>query len=526
MPFLCGFLKMTAHTFPVFALLFTETVFSRILLIEQFVPMITDKNGMKQIEEESGIPVTDLMEQVGEAIAAQLRAALEPGSKILILCGKGNNGGDGFVVCRLLAKAYQCRVFLCDGKPVSKEARHAYRRLPKKAALDADSLPEVLKEADLVLDCVYGFGFHGSLDPEMKSLFSMVNRCAKTIWSVDINSGCECDSAACDSDAIQSDVTLAIDCFKPFHMLRKEHGKFRKVVLLDLHLPHPETSRFREMNEDLFFASFPKKAENAYKGTFGKTLLVGGCYGMAGALGLNLLGARTVGAPYIQAAVPEEVYQVVASYCMTPVFHPFGSHTWYEVIEPLINTSQAIGFGSGAAYMHHKEDILDLILQEARVPVVLDAEALRLLRQNMYVLRFAKAPVVITPHISEFSAISGLPVSVIRDQKINSASAFARDYKVIVVLKGPNTVIAFPNGEFYINQTGNQALAQAGAGDLLAGILTGLLTMTCDVYTAVCMGVWLHGHLADLGIRKQSVQGFRLETYPELMDELFKKHGL
>ena len=308
-------------------------------------------------------------------------------------------------------------------------------------------------------------------------------------------------------------------------MLRKEHGKFNRTILLDLNLPHPHTSKFREMNEELFFASFPKKTENAYKGTFGKTLLIGGCYGMAGALGLNLLGARTVGAPYIQAAVPEEVYQVVASYCMTPVFHPFGQHTWHQVIEPLVSTSQAIGFGSGAAYMHHKEDILDLILQESRVPVVLDAEALRLLQHNMYVLRFAKAPVIITPHIAEFSAISGLPVSVIRDQKIKTASDFAKDYKVIVVLKGPNTVVAFPNGEFYINQSGNQALAQAGAGDLLAGILTGLLTMTCDVYTAVCMGVWLHGYLADIGIRSRSIQGFRLESYPELMDTLFREHG-
>jgi NAD(P)H-hydrate epimerase len=86
--------------------------------------------------------------------------------------------------------------------------------------------------------------------------------------------------------------------------------------------------------------------------------------------------------------------------------------------------------------------------------------------------------------------------------------------------------VAFPNGEFYINESGNQALAQAGAGDLLAGILTGLLTMTRDVYTAVCMGVWLHGYLADLGIQKRSIQGFRLENYPDIMDELFRKHGL
>ena len=487
--------------------------------------MITDKEGMKAIEKASGIPVGELMEKVGASIAEQLRNDLEAGSSILILAGKGNNGGDGLVVARLLAKDYRIRVFLCDGKPVSKEARHAYRRLPKGVLIDEEEFAQELERADLVLDAVYGFGFHGTLDPAIKKRFAMVNRADKLVYSVDINSGCECDSAACDSDAIRSHITLAIDCFKPFHLLRKEHAKFDRAVLLNLDLPHPETSRFREMDEELFFTSFPRKAENAYKGTFGKTTLIGGCYGMAGALGLNILGARTVGAPYIQAALPESIYPTVASRFMTTVFHPFGNETWYDVIAPLIEDSRSICFGSGATYMAHREDVLDLILQEARVPVVLDAEALRLLRHNMYILRFAKAPVILTPHIGEFSDITGLPVSHIRDNKISTASSFAKDYRVIVVLKGPNTVIAFPNGELYINETGNQALAQAGAGDLLAGILTGMLSMTTDVYTAVCMGVWLHGYLADLGIESHSIQGFSLEEYPSLMDRLFYENG-
>ncbi len=487
--------------------------------------MITDKEGMKAIEAAAGIPVETLMEQVGMAIAERIRQYLKPGSSLLILCGKGNNGGDGFVVCRALAKEYRVRVLLADGNPVTAAAKHAKRRLPRNSIISADDLDDELEQADLILDAVYGFGFHGSLPAPIKQLFSRVNNSETEIWSVDINSGCECDSAACDSEAIRSSLTLAIDCYKPFHLLRKEHGRFLHCELLPMNLPHPETSRFREMNEELFFTSFPRKRENTYKGSFGKTLIVGGCYGMAGALGLNLLGARTVGAPYIQAAVPEEIYPIAAGYFMTPVFHPFGQWTWQEVIEPLIEDSSAIAFGSGASYMHHKEDILDLILQESRVPVILDAAALRLLAHNMYILRFAKAPVVLTPHIGEFSAITGLPVSVIRDQKIKTASEFAKDYRVIVVLKGANTVAAFPNGDLYINQTGNPALAQAGAGDLLTGILAGLLTMTRDVETAVTMGIWLHGYLADCGIKEHSIQGFSLDCFPSLIDRLFQKHG-
>ena len=487
--------------------------------------MITDKEGMKEIEANSGIPVEELMEQVGTAIAERIRKDFEPGSSILILCGKGNNGGDGFVVCRKLAKEYRCRVFLADGNPASDAAKHAKRRLPRGSVITREALYEELKQADLILDCVYGFGFHGALPAHIKQLFSEINRARKTVWSVDINSGCECDSDASDSDAIRSELTLAIDCYKPFHLLRKEHRRFRRCEILPLNLPHPDTSRFLEMDEERFFASFPKKRENAYKGTYGKTLIIGGCYGMAGALGLNLLGAKTVGAPYITAALPEEIYPAAATFQLTPVFHPFGQWTWHEVIEPLISDCSAIAYGSGANYMHHKEDILDLILQESRVPVVLDAAALRLLKHNMYILRFAKAPVILTPHIGEFADLTGLPIAAVRDQKIKTAMAFAKDYHVTVVLKGANTIVAFPSGSLYINQSGNPALAQAGSGDLLTGILAGLLTMTCDVDTAVCMGVWLHGHLADLGIQEHSIQGFPLEAFPGLMDRLFKKHG-
>ena len=487
--------------------------------------MITDKEGMKEIEQASGIPVEELMEQVGSAVAERIRRDFPAGSSILILCGKGNNGGDGFVVCRTLAKEYRCRVFLADGTPSTEPAKHAKRRLPRGSVIARDAFDEEEQNADLILDCVYGFGFHGALPSHIKQLFAKINRSGKNVWSVDINSGCECDSDACDSDAINSDLTLAIDCRKPFHLLRKEHHKFRRCELLPMGLPHPDTSRFLEMDEERFFASFPKKRENAYKGTFGKTLIVGGCYGMAGAVGLNLLGAKTVGAPYITAAIPEEIYTAAASFCLTPVFHPFGQWTWHEVIEPMISDCSAIAFGSGADYMHHKEDVLDLILQESRVPVVLDAAALRLLKHNMYILRFAKAPVILTPHIGEFAAITGLPIAAVRDQKIKTASAFAKDYRVTVVLKGANTVIAFPNGNLYINETGNAALAQAGSGDLLTGILAGLLTMTRDVETAVCMGVWLHGHLADLGIKEHSIQAFPLESFPHLMDQLFRSHG-
>jgi NAD(P)H-hydrate epimerase len=175
--------------------------------------------------------------------------------------------------------------------------------------------------------------------------------------------------------------------------------------------------------------------------------------------------------------------------------------------------------------MDRKNDVLDYVLQNCHAPIILDAAAIRLLKHNTWVLRFTNAPVILTPHLGEFADLINQPTAYIKDHKIECAMKFAQENKVIVVLKGPNTIAAFPNGEVYINETGNQALAQAGAGDLLTGILAGTLTFTTDVTSAVCMGIWLHGHLADLGIQKHSRQNFPLEQYPEIMDQLFMKHG-
>ena len=492
----------------------------------QKVHMIVNHLEMKQIEHNSGKSVSELMETAGRAVAAELLELSRPGSIILMLAGKGNNGGDAFTAAGYLKDQGRiCRVILLCGGPAADAAAEAFRRLDPSDIVPASSLEKELAGADMVVDAVFGFGFHGSLSKELKHAFRMVNRCGKPIYSIDINSGAESDSDAHDSDAVRSDVTFALDCYKPFHMLRKEHQLFRETKLLDLGLPHDIPTEYYEMNEDLFFAGIPEKQEDAYKGTFGKITLVSGSYGMAGAACLNLLGARAMGAGYINCALPEEIYPIAASQFMSVVFHPFREDYWIEQILPLISTSKAIGFGSGAVYMPKKRDVMDLILQYSKCPVVLDAEALRLMIHNTYLFRFVKAPVIITPHIGEFADLIQKPIPYVQDHKVELAADFARDYRVIVVLKGANTIVAGPAGEMYFNQSGNAALAQAGSGDLLTGIMTALLSYNCDTFRAVCMAVWIHGYLADLAVQKHSIRGFDFSMIPSIMDELFNKHG-
>lgn len=496
-----------------------------LFMLEVKKNMIVDKNQMRKIEEESSFTTLELMEKAGTVLANAITKRITKKDHILILCGCGNNGGDGLVLARLLSD-FDIRVILIDGNPKTTEAKLNYDKLSSNIIINQSFLSRELKWATIIIDCIYGIGFHCPLDLQMKSIFKKINNSNKTIYSVDINSGCECDSGNYDSNAIRSDITFALDCIKPFHLLFKEHLMFKEGIVLSMNLPHKIKTKYFEMNEDIFFKHFNKKPVNAYKGKDDKILIVGGCYGMAGAVSLNIIGARTVGSSYIHVALPEEIYPIVSNRFITAVYHPFGYQTASNVIEPLIKESKAIAFGSGAVYMPHKELCLDLILQESTVPVVLDAEGLRMLHQNTYILKFVKEPVILTPHLGEFADILNIPTLILKENKLKYAQKFSKEYNVYVVLKGANTIVASPNGEIYINQSGNQALAQAGSGDLLTGIMTGLLAIHHNVFEAICMAVWLHGHLADVGIQNNSIQAFNLEYYPKLMDELFKKHNL
>lgn len=486
--------------------------------------MIIHTKGMKELEKNSGYSNEELMEKAGSALHKAIIPHLSKETKILIICGKGNNGGDGFVLARLL-KDHAVSIITPDGKPSSKEAQTAYAKVPRRMKKPLKKADELIADSDIIIDAVYGFSYHGALKNNIRSLFQKVNASHASIFSIDINSGAEADSGNYDPDAIRSDITFALCCYKPFHMLRKDHHLFHKTEVLSLDIPLDSDAIFPEMDEETFFSLFPKKQEDAYKGTYGKCGIIAGSYGMAGALMLNIIGAKTVGASYILAACPDSIYPIAATRFITPVFHPYNENNMQDVILSMLKQVRSLAFGSGCTNFYKKGELLDLILQNATCPVVLDAEALRLLVHNYYILHFVKVPLILTPHIGEFAAILNKPISEVEKNKFTLAKDFAKTWHVYIVLKGPHTIVISPDGKTYINQSGCAALAQAGSGDLLTGILAGMIPLCKDLYTAIIASVWLHGWIAEKGCEKQSIQNFDLSTYPSIMEEQFHKHG-
>ena len=293
---------------------------------------------------------------------------------------------------------------------------------------------------------------------------------------------------------------------------------------------------YYEVNKDLdqytFFERFPKRPENANKSTYGKILLISGSRGMAGAACLNITGAKALGAPYINVVLPEDIYQICASRFLTPVYYPYGTgqqdlgiRCAEDVLSALLPNMRAVCFGSGAVNNFAKSAIFNTLVNDCKAPLVLDAEALKLLKWSGNNAGPFDCPLILTPHQGEFSALSDVPLSQIIEDPVRCAAEYAIVNKVIMVLKGPRTVVAAPDGRYFINPSGNQGLAQAGSGDVLAGMITAMIAFIDDPFDAACMAVFAHGLAADELAKEHSRQLLPLEKIPEVMDRLFFEKG-
>ena len=279
-----------------------------------------------------------------------------------------------------------------------------------------------------------------------------------------------------------------------------------------------------ELDEKRFFEAFPKRPEDAHKGSSGRILLVSGSFGMAGAASLNILGAKALGAQYIIAAVPEDIYPVVAAANITAVYLPYAAGYGRSCIMNAPSSIRTAALGSGSDNNPELEDILMLMLY-GRYPLVLDASALKLLKDKKDIASKRQYPLILTPHPGEFALICPDLASLAGSDPVKAAAECSADFGAVTVLKGPNTVVASPDGRVYINETGNQGLAQAGSGDVLTGMITAMLSLADDPFEASCMGVFAHGLAADRLCMKHARQTMPLEDIPKAMDELFFEHG-
>ena len=478
---------------------------------------------MKLVEQYAakfGLSYQRMMENAGTACARNIRNEIEKDNiqrkRVAVVCGKGNNGGDGFVIARKLSEnGYNVCVILASGYPTSQEATYMYKLVLDQAIptvwYDADRLKalQTVKNADVIVDAIFGFSFYGELDEDMKTLLREMSRSDAVKFAIDVPSGAHCDSGHCDKDCFMANYTIAISALKPAHIIHPASEHCGDIIIANIGIPEESYSVVGDClytySKAEIKALFPKREETSHKNTFGHVLCICGSKTMPGAAVLAASAALRSGAGLVTLAFPEGLYPVVTSKITEALFMPlaenekgtFSSLCIKELLSQL-HKFDSIVIGCGLGVNEDTKALVTAVIENAEVPVVVDADAINILSADMTVLERAKSKIVLTPHIGEMHRLTKLDKAIIVSDKTAVARTFSEHYGVYLVLKGSNTVVSTPiDKRVYVNNTGNTGLSKGGSGDVLAGLIGGFIAQDFEFIDALNAAVFVHGYTGD-----------------------------
>ena len=469
---------------------------------------------MKTIEAMSnneGVTYLRLMENAGSAAYNVLRKQYEITSgKMAVLCGNGNNGGDGFVVAR---KCYDngidCTVVLTSGLPKTPEAISMYNRVCERNIniidFEKESKPAYLaiSQADVVVDAVYGTGFHGKLKSHIKELFTFVNNVGKKTFALDVPSGMNADDVCVEEVCIQPTGTIVFAAYKPAHKLGNTAQLCGELTLVDIGIDQNLYNRLplsiTVMNEQLAKETLIKRSPTGNKGTFGKLLNVSGSFGMSGAAAMSTLSALRSGVGIATLATTERLAEnlipLLLESTMLPLKENESGSISAENADKILKTAEkysAILVGCGMSNCEDTKSIVESLVKTQTKPLIIDADGINALSSCINILKESKADVILTPHVGEFARLLNLSIDEVKNRRFGLARDFATEYKVTLVLKDSTTLIATPDSRLLINSNANSGLAKGGSGDVLAGIIASLSAQGYSAEKAASLGVYLH----------------------------------
>jgi len=458
---------------------------------------------MKRIDrltqEKFGVCGLILMERAALAVldVVKTRFGNFCGRKVYLCCGKGNNGGDGLALARLLREqaAEAIVVLAFDPKLFQGLAAQNYESAVR-FGVRIVRWPEVnLAEGDLIVDALLGTGAIGIPSGPVAEIIEAINLSGKPVVAIDVPSGVTVDTGQVNGAAVRAETTVTFGLLKPGLLCYPGAEYAGEVILKQVGfarqlLEDPQLS-LNVLSTPEIKALLPKRPITAHKGTNGHLLVVGGSPGMTGAVVLASLAALRSGGGLVTAGIrpglpfPEKPWEVLVK-------------LWPELQSELESANfRSIVFGPGLSMLEDGQAFLFQLLEEAKVPMVIDADGLNLLAGKANLDRQFKQSLVFTPHPREMSRLTGLSVAAIQADRIGVARHFAAEWRVTIVLKGAHTVIAAPDGQTFINPTGNPGMATAGTGDVLAGMIGGLLAQGLETTKAAVVGTYLHGLAGD-----------------------------
>ncbi len=473
-----------------------------------------------------GISALTLMQCAAKNATEYIIADISQKSKIVLLCGKGNNGGDGYEIARLLSlkKHSVCVVNVFDTPPTTQEALNCYNAYIQTGSpiINAQNAKEYILKADVIIDAVFGVGFYGKIDKQSPchEIFELANSVNAFKIAIDTPSGINCENGTVSGIAFKADLTITISLYKTGLFSYPAKSYCGKIQLCEICFPNELLQSLPVhaiIPDDKYISdTLPQRPAESHKGTFGKLTLFCGSPLMTGAPFLACMGALRTGAGLVTLASDEKTLKILQSRLTEPIFFDIGNLD-DENLERLIkqcDSSSAVLVGCGLGHNKALCNAVLHIIKNTTSKLIIDADGINALCDNINILREAKQTPVITPHPAEFSRISGKSISDIQAFRIDCAKNFSQEYGCITVLKGAGTVVASPDGRLALNTTGNPGLAKGGSGDVLAGVIASLICQGTNSFDASVCGAYLHGKAADILEKQISQYGFLPSDLP------------
>lgn len=512
-------------------------------------PVFTGEE-MRRLDERAirslGIPGATLMENAGrgaaEAVLAWLAATRRPvrGRRVALVCGKGGNGGDGFVVARSLKRrGVRCDVLLIAApRDVRGDAAGKLRELERAGlrpvvVTDAAAIAPVLARADLVVDALLGTGTRAAPEGLVASAIDAINAAGRPVLALDIPSGLPADGGAPAGAVVRADATVTFAGLKRGLVIPPGRDLAGRVSVVDIGVAAAEVGR--GVTTFLLEAAdvarhFPPRARAAHKGTYGHLLVVAGSVGKTGAAALSADGALRSGAGLVTVATAASQQPIVASLLLEAMTAPLpegtagflGDSAW-PALTALVSARDAIAVGPGLGLDPQVQDLVRRLVVEARVPMVVDADALTALAGHLEVLRTAAAPRCLTPHPGELARLLGTGIAEVQRDRIGVARAFATTHHVHLVLKGAISVVATPEGVVLLNPTGNPGMASGGTGDVLTGVTGAFLARGLAPGDALASAVFLHGLAGDIAAERVGEESLVARDVIAALPDAFKR---
>jgi ADP-dependent NAD(P)H-hydrate dehydratase / NAD(P)H-hydrate epimerase len=492
-----------------------------------------------------GIPGIVLMENAARGTADAMEWYIGGLARLhtLIVCGRGNNGGDGFALARHLFER-GCRVTVASLSPLSVlkgDAAVNAACIRKMSRTDSSGRLSLISPAtltklksvenpDVVVDAVLGTGFKGKLKPALISVIEWMNDQPAVRVAIDIPSGIDADTGAGGGASFRADYTCTMGLVKRGLLFSPGSDAGGQVILTDIQIP-PEVFRrsgiktFMVEKEDVR-ALLPERESDVHKYRVGKVFVIAGSTGMTGAAALTSISALRSGAGAVVLGIPGTLNLMMEKKLTEVMTLPLKDNgkgelhkdAW-ERIKEQCEWADVIAAGPGLSRSEDISYIITRLALEVDKPLVLDADALNALSGKDMILKRRKTSVILTPHTGEFTRLSGIPAGDIAKERIETARRYARSKKVTLVLKGGPSLVASQDGSVYINETGNPGMATAGAGDVLTGIIAGLRAQGLSDVGAAYGGVYLHGAAGD---RAREKFGEHALTAGDIMKEFLK----